>query len=40
MADMLVCRLCRNEEKEFKVPLDEIGSALMKEHLREVHELY
>lgn len=38
MADIARCTTCDDSEgKAFRVPWDEIGVVLMKEHLREQH---
>lgn len=36
--DMLyVCEACRDDGKEFKVPVDEIGAVVMEQHLKSEH---
>lgn len=37
MTGSYVCITCRNAGKDFRVPADEIGAALMREHLRTEH---
>jgi hypothetical protein len=32
---LAVCEQCKREGKEFKVPWDRIGAALMQQHLKE-----
>jgi len=37
---LFVCELCRTAGKpDFKTPYDEIGAALMEQHLRSEHHL-
>ena len=37
---LLTCNLCaRFREDEFKVPADSMGEELMREHLREEHDI-
>ena len=32
------CMICKEDGKEFKVPYDKIGIAVMEEHVKEEHE--
>lgn len=34
---MYSCNLCKEAGKEFKVPADPIGAAIMRQHLKEEH---
>lgn len=37
MSGEYVCNQCRDRGEDFRVPADEIGAAIMKEHLRKEH---
>lgn len=39
MPKMFVCELCKTKGADFRTPVDEIGSALMEQHLISDHNL-